>query len=90
MNSISNFFSPSSPFGNFLSNIGSWIGKLQQFAKNPVQEIMSMRNVNVPRDFRGSPEELARYLMSTGQMSKEDYERFAQSATQLQNILPKF
>lgn len=91
MNSIRNFFAgPSSPFGLFLSNIGSWIGMLQRFAKDPVREIMSMNNVNVPRDFHGTPEELGRYLMSTGQMSKEDFEKFAQSANQLQNILPKF
>ena len=91
MNSISNFFSgPSSPFGSFLSNIGLWIGKLQQFAKNPVREIMSMNNVNVPKDFHGTPEELGRYLMSTGQLSKTDFEQFAKSANELQNILPKF
>ncbi len=91
MNSISNFFAnPSSPFGSFLSNIGSWIGKFQQFAKDPVREIMSMKNVNIPKDFHGTPEELGKYLMSTGQLSKEDFEKFAQSANQLQNILPKF
>lgn len=90
MNSISNFFTNSSPLAKLLSNIGSWIGQFQKFAKNPVREIMSMNNVNIPNDFHGTPEELGKYLISTGQMSQQDFEQFAKSADQLKNILPKF
>ena len=50
---------------------------------------MSMKNVNVPQNFNGSPEQLANYLMSTGQMSHQQFQQFAQTADQLKNILPR-
>lgn len=90
MNMMHNLFGGSPQMPPFLGNMMNWFGKLQQFAKNPVASIMGMRNVNVPQDFNGGPKELVNYLVSTGQMPKEQFEQFGQAATQMQNMLPKF
>ena len=87
MNSIRNFFNPgnSGPF----SNMAEFARKFQEFARNPVGAILSMRNVNVPQNFSGGPEELAKYLINSGQMPKEQFDQFAQTANQIGNLLPK-
>lgn len=94
MNSISQFFGGGSPrlpgFLGMIGNISDMISKFTQFAKNPIASILSMRNVNVPKNFDGSPEQLAKYLMNTGQMPQQQFQQFAQAADQLTNILPKF
>lgn len=90
MNSLRNILGGSSPIAMLLQNISAWAGQFRQFAANPVQAIMSMKNVNVPKDFNGGPEELVKYLISTGQMTQQDYETFAQSVNQVKPFLPKF
>ncbi len=90
MNSLRSLLGHTSPFFNLLSNIGAWIGLFQQFACNPIAAIMSMNGVDVPKNFNGTPEQLARHLMSTGQMTQEQFQQCSQGADQLQNILPKF
>ena len=90
MNSISQFFGGGAPkLPGFLGNISNFASRLAQFARNPVGAIMSMKNVNVPQNFNGTPEQLANYLMSTGQMSQQQFQYFAQTADQLKNILPR-
>ena len=90
MNSMLNFFSGGLKLPGFLGNMVDWMAKFKRFSQNPVGEIMSMNNVNVPQNFRGGPEDLARYLMNSGQMSKEQFEEFARDANQIQSVLPKF
>lgn len=89
MNSISQFFGGGPRLPSFFGNIMELVTKTTRFARNPIGEIMSMNNVNVPPNFRGSPEDLANYLMNSGQMRREDFQEFAQSANQLVNWLPK-
>ena len=90
MNSLRNLLGQTSPFFNLLNNIGSWIGLFQQFARNPIAAIMSRTGVKVPKDFNGTPEQLARHLMSTGQMTQEQFQQCAQGADQIKDVLPKF
>lgn len=90
MNSLRNLFTSFNPLSGFLSNISSWAGLFKQFTMNPIQAIMSMRNVNTPKNFNGSAEDMVKYLISTGQMSQQDFEQFGQAANQIQNMLPKF
>lgn len=93
MNSILNLFgggnNQSSPLPGFLGSMMNWVQQFRQFASNPVGAIMSMKNVNVPQNFNGNPEELARYLMNSGQMSQEQFKQLAQTANQIQNMIPK-
>ena len=90
MNSISQFFGGGAPkLPGFLGNISNLASMFTRFIRNPVGAIMSMKNVNVPQNFNGSPEQLANYLMSTGQMSQQQFQQFAQTADQLKNILPR-
>jgi len=94
MNSIRNFFAPTGPsqgpqLPGFLGNALNWIRQFRQFAANPIGAIMSMKNVNVPQGFQGNPEQLARYLMNSGQMSQDQFQQLAQTANQLQNMFPK-
>lgn len=91
MNSISQFFSGGMPnLPGPLGNITNWLSKLTQFARNPIGAIMGMRNVNVPQNFNGSSQDLVNYLRNSGQMSDQQFQQFAQTANQLENVLPKF
>lgn len=90
MNPIRNIFgSPfqlPGPFGNMMN----LIQRFNEFVRNPIGVIMGMKNVNVPKDFNGTPQDLVNYLVSSGQMSQSDLNNYSQAANQLQNILPKF
>lgn len=101
MNSIRNLFggspnqfAPQFQLPSFLQNIGAWFGKFQQFASNPIGALMGMNNINIPQNFNGSAEDLAKYLMNTGQMTQQQFEQFAQTANQaigpLSKMFPKF
>lgn len=69
-----------------LGKIANWIGLLGQFARNPIGAILSLNNVNVPKDFNGTPQQLAQYLMNSGQMPQEQFQQFAQTANQIQSM----
>ena len=84
MNSIRNFFGQ--PQGNPFGNMMDMMQKFQAFARDPIGYIMGMKNVNVPQNFHGTPEELARHLINSGQMSQEQFRQFAQTANQMQNM----
>ena len=90
MNSLRNLFSQPFQLPAFIANPMRWFGQLRQFASNPVAAIMSMKGINVPQNFNGSPEELGKYLIESGQMPQDQFQQFAQIANQTQNIFPKF
>ena len=75
---------------NPLANVMNWFQQLQTFSKNPIGNILSMKNVNVPPNFNGTPKDLANYLINTGQMTKEQFEQYGQTATQIQNMKNRF
>lgn len=74
------------PFGN----IANFFRQYRQFAQDPVGNILGMRNVNVPKDFNGTPKDLVNYLTSTGQMTQDQFQQFGQQANDIQNMLPRF
>lgn len=92
MNSMLNFFNQfGGPMGpGFFANVANWFGQFMQFARNPIGAIMSMRGVNVPQNFNGSPEDLAKYLINSNQMPQQQFQQFSQLADQMKNMLPKF
>lgn len=53
---------------------------------NQIGAILSLNNVNVPKDFNGTPQQLAQYLMNSGQMPQEQFQQFAQTANQIQSM----
>ena len=77
MNSISNFFTP--------PQMPDWFQKFQQFRQNPIGAIMSMRGINIPQNFNGTPQDLVNYLLSTGQMTQDQFQRFQQMASVFQS-----
>lgn len=81
MNSIRSIFGSANP--GAIPNIPDFMQKFQAFSKNPIGSILSMKNINVPQNFSGTPEDLAKYLLSSGQMSQEQFSRFAQMANQI-------
>lgn len=93
MSLMSNFFGMNNQ-PNILShlmNIAGWFQKLQQFATNPLAGLMSMNpNVNIPSNIGNNPQAMVQHLISSGQMTQDQFNQFSQSATQLQNMLPKF
>ena len=90
MNPIRSIFeNPINSFGIF-GNLAEFARKFTEFARNPIGSLMGMRNINIPKDFNGSPEELVRYLRNSGQMSQDQFDNFSKEANQLINMLPKF
>lgn len=64
--------------------------KFQQFAANPVAGLMSMNpNLNIPQSMMNNPEAVVKHLISTGQMTQEQYNQLSQTANQLQNMFNK-
>lgn len=82
MNSIRNFFTqqPPNPFTMFQ--------RFQQFRSNPVAALMQMNpNLNIPSNIANNPQAIVQYLLSTGQMTQDQFQQFSQQANQLQNML---
>lgn len=90
MNIMHNLFGGGFQLPGFLGAFTSWVPKLIQFCKNPIGSIMGMNNVKVPGNFNGTPEELVKLLMDTGQMTQEQFESFGQTANQIQNMKDMF
>ena len=97
MSLLSNLFGiggrPQQNISGGLSNIQngmSMLQKFQQFAANPVAGLMSMNpSLNIPQSIQNDPEAVEKHLISTGQMTKEQYDQLSKTANQLRNMFPK-
>jgi hypothetical protein len=49
----------------------------QQFIQNPIQFLMS-RNINIPQQFQNDPRGATQYLMNSGRMSQNQFNRLSQ------------
>ena len=79
-----------SPGLSNLQNGMNMLQKFQQFAANPVAGLMSMNpNLNIPQSMMNNPEAVVRHLISTGQMTQEQYNQLSQTANQLQSMFNK-
>lgn len=73
-----------------LQNNMNVIQKFQQFAANPVAGLMSMNpRLQIPQNLINNPEAVVKHLISTGQMTQEQYQQLSQTANQLKNMLPR-
>ena len=92
MSSIRNLLGggPISGLQMMFQNIGDLMNKFNRFRQNPIGEIMSMNNVSVPKDFNGTPEDLVKHLLNSGQMSQDDFRSYANIANQKQNTFNRF
>lgn len=74
------------PFGQ-MQNL---LQQFRIFSQDPIGNVLRMKNVNVPQNFNGTAKDLVNQLVNSGQMSKEQFERFGQQANEIQNMLPRF
>lgn len=73
------------------SSVAEMIQKFQQFSRNPVQSLLQMNpNLNIPQDYMNNSQAAVEYLINSGQMTREEYDRFCQTAKQIQPLLPRF
>lgn len=52
------------------------------FMRNPIQFLMQ-RRINVPPQYANDPQGAVQYLLSSGQMSQETYQRLRSQAEQM-------
>ena len=57
---------------------------LFQFAQNPMQYIMKSR-LNIPQNFQGNANDMIQYLLNTGQLTQDQFNRVNKEAQKLQN-----
>ena len=55
------------------------LNQYQQFTQNPLQFLMS-RNINIPQRFQNDPRGAIQYLMNSGRMSQNQFNRLSQMA----------
>lgn len=73
------------------SNVADMVQKFQQFSRNPVGSLLQMKpNVSIPQDAMNNPRAAVEYLINSGQMTKEQFNQFGQTANQIQPLLPRF
>lgn len=57
-------------------------GMFKTFRQNPMQFLMQ-RKINIPQEFSNNPEGAVQYLLNSGAMSQDTYNRLQQMATQM-------
>ena len=58
------------------------MGQFNIFMRNPMQFLMQ-RRINVPSQYANDPAGAVQYLLSSGQMSQETYQRLRAQAEQM-------
>lgn len=64
---------------NPINNISDMMSQMNALRANPVQ-FLAQRRLNLPQNFQGGPREIVQYLLDSGQMSQDQFNR-------LQNFL---
>lgn len=59
--------------GSNISNFSNMVGQMNQLRSNPIK-FLAQRRLNLPPNFQGGPKEMVEYFISSGQMSKEQFE----------------
>lgn len=70
----------SDPWGN----MQNFLGGFQQFMGNPMQFVAS-KKMNIPQEYMNNPDDAIQYLMNTGKITQQDYNKANQLAKQIQN-----
>ena len=55
-----------------------------QFIQNPMQYILKSR-LNIPQDFQGDANDMIQYLLNTGQLTQDQFNRVNKEAQRLKN-----
>ena len=58
------------------------MSQIGNFMRNPLQFLMQ-RRINVPPQYANDPQGAVQYLLSSGQMSQETYQRLRSQAEQM-------
>lgn len=58
------------------------MSQFNTFMRNPLQFLMQ-RRINVPSQYANDPQGAVQYLLSSGQMSQETYQRLRSQAEQM-------
>ena len=59
------------------------LGQFQQFMSNPIASMMSRKMV-IPQQYMNDPNDAIQYLMNTGRLSQEQYNKFNKKAKEIQ------
>ena len=60
------------------------MSNIMQFFKNPMQYLMKSR-LNIPQNFQGDANDMVQYLLNSGQLTQDQYNRVNQKARELEN-----
>lgn len=60
----------------------SMTGKFNQFMQNPIQALMRSK-LNIPQQYQNNPQQIANYLVQSGQVNQDTYNRVMQMANKL-------
>lgn len=78
------------PMLSKIINMAGFFQKLQQFSRNPIAGLLSMvPNVEMPTDITNA-QQAVQHLIDSGQMTKEEFQQYGQTASQVQTMFPRF
>lgn len=69
---------------NPFSTFQGFAGQFKQFMSNPAQFLLQSR-LDIPQQYMGSPNSAIEYLMNTGKLDQQTYNRLNGVASQIQN-----
>lgn len=72
----------SNPLFDALGGGNNMMSQLNQLRSNPVQFLMQKR-LNVPQNLSNDPQGMVQYLLNSGQMSQETYNRLQNTVSQM-------
>ena len=64
--------------------MSNMIAEFQSFMRNPMQ-YMAQRGMNIPQEYMQNPQQAIQYLMNSGRLSQDDFNRLQQQANQIQS-----
>ena len=70
-NNLFNSLNQTNQNGSPMANLFTQMNALRS---NPVQ-FLAQRKLNLPPNFQGGPQQIVQYLLNTGQMSQEQFNR---------------
>lgn len=66
--------------------MSNMIAEFQNFMRNPMQ-YMAQRGMNIPQEYMQNPQQAIQYLMNSGRLSQDDFNRLQQQALQIQRMM---
>ena len=64
----------------------NFINGFQRFMGNPLGHMIS-KKMNIPQEYMNNPNEAIQYLMNTGQITQQDYNRLNDLAKRIQRSM---